>query len=134
MTVNRTDPVFDRADEYINSPLMTQRVVYRKHLSVRIDGNYGVYRTTVQLGRKLAGSCTCPSDLWPCKHVRALRATWDENHDSFFDLEVFLKDLAAKPKVELVETIRQILVAYPESLAALGVPGFEPDRDDEEDA
>ena len=129
MTVKRADPVFDRAAEYIDSPLMTQRLVYRKQLSARIDGNYGVYRTTVRVGRKLVASCTCPSDLWPCKHVRAVRATWNENPDSFFDLAPLLKDLAAKPKAELVEAMRQILVAYPESLAVLGVPGFEPDHD-----
>ena len=129
MTADRADPVLDRAYEYIDSPLMTQRLVFRKHLSARIEGNYGVYRTTVQIARKLAASCTCPSDLWPCKHVRAVRATWDENPGSFFDLEPFLKALAVKPKAELVEAMRQILLAYPESLGALGVSGFEPERD-----
>jgi hypothetical protein len=112
---------------------MTQRLVYRKQLSARIDGNYGVYRTTVRISRKLAASCTCPSDLWPCKHIRALRATWDENPGSFFDLEVFLKDLSSKPKVELVDAMREILLAYPESLAVFGVPGFEADRETEDD-
>jgi len=107
---------------------MTQRLVYRKQLSARIDGNYGAYRTTVRLGRKVDASCTCPSDYFPCKHVRALRATWDENPESFFDLDVFLKALAAKPKVELVTALRQSLLAFPEALALFGVPGFE--RDD----
>jgi uncharacterized Zn finger protein len=133
MTADRAEPTFDRADEYINSPLMTQRLVYRKQLSARIEGNYGVYRTTVRIGRKLAANCTCPSDLWPCKHVRAVRATWNENPGSFFDLELLLKDLEAKPKVALVDAIRQVLLAYPESLAVFGVPGFEPDHDGEDD-
>ncbi len=133
MTPNRADPDFDRAYEYIDSPLMTQRLVYRKQLSARIEGNYGVYRTTVQVARKLAASCTCPSDLWPCKHVRAVRATWDENPDSFFDLEPFLKALAKKSKVDLVDAMRQVLLAYPDALGALGVPGFAPDRTEDDE-
>lgn len=55
MTTNRADPAFDRAIEYIDSPLMTQRLVYRKQLSARIEGNYGTYRTTVRVGRTFAG-------------------------------------------------------------------------------
>ena len=33
----------------------------------------GAYRTTARVGRSRDASCTCPSDYWPCKHVRALR-------------------------------------------------------------
>ena len=119
----------DRAIEYIDSPRMTQRLVYRKQLSARIDGNYGAYRTTVRLGRKVEAGCTCPSDYFPCKHVRALQVTWDKNPESFFDLEVFLKALSEKPKAELVAALRQTLLAFPEALALFDVPGF--NRDDE---
>jgi hypothetical protein len=105
-------------------------LVHRRQLSARIDGIYGTYRTSVRLGRTLDASCTCPSDEWPCKHIRALRATWDVCPDSFFDLEVFLTSLAAKSTAELVESMRHIIVAFPESLGILGVPEFEPDSDD----
>ena len=129
MTSKGAEPDYERAVEYIDSSRMTQRLVFRKRLSVRIDGNYGVYRTTVQLGRKLAASCTCPSDVFPCKHVRAVRATWDERPRSFFDLAAFLKDLAAKPQAELVDAMCQAVLAYPEVLGVFGVPGFEPDSE-----
>lgn len=132
MTIG-ADRAFDRADEYTDSPRMTQRLAYRKQLSARIEGNYGIYRTTVRLGRKLVASCTCPSDLSPCKHVYAVRATWDENPGSFLDLEAFLKDVAATPKAELVDAMRQVFLAYPETLAVFGVPGFEPDHEAEDD-
>ena len=133
MKPKNPDPIYDRASEYIDSPLMTQRLVYRRQLFARIEGNYGVYRTTVRVARKLVASCTCPSDFWPCKHVYAVRATWDRSPDSFFDLAAFLKRLAAMPKGELIDAMRQILVAYPESLTFFGVPGFEPSRDAESD-
>lgn len=123
----------DRAHEYIDSPPLTQRLLYRKHLSARIEGHYGVYRTSVHVARKIAATCSCPSDYWPCKHVRALRATWEANPDSFFDLERYLKTLASRTKAELVDAIGDILFAFPEGLGALGVPEFEPVPDDEYD-
>ncbi len=132
MTAKRADPALDRAYEYIDSPLMSHRLVYRKHLSARIEGNYGVYRTTVQIARKLVASCTCPSEYWPCKHVRALHATWEANPGSFFDLEPFLKALEAKPRAELSDAFRQMILAHPENLGVLGVPGFEPAREAED--
>src|SRR5437870_3504543 len=87
----------DRAAEYIDSPLMTQRLRYRRGLSVRIAGNYGVYRTQCRIGHRSSGTCSCPSDGWPCKHVRALEATWKVNPSSFLDLEAILGGLSAKP-------------------------------------
>lgn len=132
MIANGDDPAKARAIEYIDSPLMTQRLVYRKELSVRIEGNYGIYHTTVRVGRKLIASCTCPADFRPCKHIHAVRATWDKNPASFFDLERFLKELATMPKDTLVDMLANIFQAYPESLAVLGVPGFEVDREAED--
>jgi hypothetical protein len=77
MAASKAERPHDRASEYIDSPLMTQRLVHKRPISARIDGVYGVYRTTARVGRSRDASCTCPSDDWPCKHVRALRATWD---------------------------------------------------------
>jgi uncharacterized Zn finger protein len=117
---------------------MTRRVRFERQLFARIQGSYGVYRTWIRLGRhSLDSGCTCPSDWRPCKHVRALAATWRENPSSFFDVGVLLKTLAGRSKAELVETIGRLIARAPEGLAALGIPGFdgeEPDDPDERDA
>jgi uncharacterized Zn finger protein len=130
----RQRPSFqERVAEYVDSPLMTQRVRYGKLVSARIAGNYGVYRTQVARSKKLTGECTCPSELWPCKHVHALRATWEANPESFFDLDAWLKQLAQEPKASLVEAIRNMVVEYPGLLSVFGVPGFEEEEEDEEE-
>lgn len=128
----RQKPSFEeRVAEYVDGPQMTQRVRYGKVVSARILGSYGVYRTQVSQSKKLKGECTCPSELWPCKHVHALRATWDANPQSFFDLDAWLKQLAEEPKASLVEAISNIVVEYPGLLSVFGVPGF--DEEDEEE-
>ena len=132
MKPNRTDPAHERAAEYLDSPRMTQRVVHGKRLSARIDGNSGTYRTTVQVGRKMDATCTCPSDLWPCKHVHAVRLTWDQNPESFFDLDALLRALVKRPKAQLIATIGELLSAQPEGLTLFGVPGFEPETEFDE--
>jgi hypothetical protein len=117
----------DPAAEYLDSPLMSQRVLYKRQLSVRIDGRYGVYRTHLKLARRLSGRCSCPSDEIPCKHIRALRATWRVNPGSFFDLEPVLDELARRPLSSLVAAIAELVLNQPETLTAFGVKGFEPD-------
>ena len=132
----RQKPSFDeRVAEYVDSPSMTQRVRIGEHVSARVAGNFGAYRTQVTQSKKLTGECTCPSELWPCKHVHALRATWEANPKSFFDLDDWLKKLAGEPKATLVEAIGNMVSAYPALLAVFGVPGFEEeaDVDDEEE-
>jgi hypothetical protein len=122
-----------RVAEYVDSPMMTQRIRHAKtELSARIQGNYGVYRTRASLSGKVTGKCTCPSEWWPCKHVQALRKTWKANPKSFLDLDKFVSGLAKWPKAGLIDAIRQIALAWPESLSVFGVPGFEAEEDDEE--
>jgi uncharacterized Zn finger protein len=105
---------------------MTHRVRFKRQLFARIRGSYGVYRTWVRLGRRdLDSGCTCPSEWRPCKHVRALEATWRVNRPSFFDVDRFLATLAGRPKAELVEAIGRLIARAPEGLAALGIEGFE---------
>ncbi len=116
----------DRAAVYVDSPLMTHRVRFKRQLFAKIQGNYGIYRTRVRLGSQgLDSGCTCPSEGWPCKHVSAVERTWRVNPRSFFDADRFLKTLAARPKPELVEAIGRLIARAPEGLAALGVKGFE---------
>jgi hypothetical protein len=126
-------PSFDeRVAEYVDSPLMTQRVRFGMQISARIEGHFGAYRTQVTQSKKMTGECTCPSELWPCKHIHALRATWEANPNSFFDLDGWLKKLADEPKASLVEAIGNMVVASPGLLSVFGVPGFA-DEDDEDD-
>jgi len=128
----REKPSFDeRVAEYVDSPLMTQRVRFGKQVSARIAGNFGAYRTQVSQAKKVTGECNCPSEIWPCKHVCALRKTWGANPESFFDLDAWLKKLAEEPKASLVEAIRNMVVAEPGLLSVFGVPGFEEEADGE---
>jgi hypothetical protein len=114
--------------------MMTQRVRFGKQLSVRIAGNYGVYRTVTSQGKKVTGDCTCPSEWRPCKHVHALRETWKTNPQSFFDLDQFLAELFDQPKANLIEAIGQIVMQSPECLRVFGVPGFEEEEAEGEES
>ena len=113
--------------------MMTKRLRFGPIVSVEIAGRYGDYRTRLKLTRKLDGDCTCPSDGWPCKHIRALRATWEMNPESFLDVDAFLRELDARGKAELIETIGKIVVAFPQTLGVFGVAGFDEADDDGND-
>jgi uncharacterized Zn finger protein len=130
----REKPSFEqRVAEYVDSPLVTMRMVFGSDLSARFAGNFGAYRVRVSKSKKLTGECTCPSELRPCKHVHALRETWEANPRTFFDLAPWLKQLAEEPKPSLVEAIENMVVAYPELLSVFGVPGFDVEIDDYSD-
>jgi hypothetical protein len=126
----RSTPPTDPAIEYIDSELMTHRLRDGRQLSARMHGWYGVYRTRVRLTRRPEGGCTCPSDPQPCKHVRALLATWEVNPESFLDLRAFLRSLEDHEKGQLIEMIGRMISIYPSALGALGVPGFGEDETD----
>lgn len=122
----RYKPSFEeRVAEYVDSSMMSHRLRCGKELSARIRGTSGTYRTQAKLTKKVAGDCSCPSEIFPCKHIYALRETWDVNPKSFFDVDAWLKDLAKQPKEELIEAISRIVKEYPEALGVLGVNGFE---------
>lgn len=123
-----------RIAEYVDSPLMTHRLRQGKTASARIQGNYGVYRTEVSVdkrGRTPSGTCTCPSDWQPCKHIYALRETWEINPASFFDLDQWVAELFEWPKSKLIDAVVKVLERYPECLADFGVPGFESEPNDD---
>ncbi len=123
----------DRAAEYVDSPLMTQRLRYGRELSVRIYGNHGIYRTKTEIGKTVDGTCTCPSEVWPCKHVRALEATWKCNPSSFVDIKDVLCQLSHLSKAELLTLIGEMAMRSPQSLIACGVRAFELEDEDVED-
>mgnify|MGYP003383431537 CR=1 FL=1 len=122
-----TVPV-DRAAEYVDSPMLTRRVRHGRDLSARVDGRYGLYRTRARIGSLTSGSsCSCPSEGWPCKHVRALQETWKVNPDSFVDLDELIEGLASKKKTDLLRLIAEMVMIAPDSLSACGVEGFGPE-------
>lgn len=109
---------------------MLQRVKRKKQLSARILGEYGNYRTTCRISKNIQGTCSCPSEINPCKHILALRETWNVDPDSFFDMDKFLKELEAQPQEWLVEMIGSIISHFPECLSVFRIPGFEDDTED----
>lgn len=115
----------DPMDEYVDSSLMTYRLKYKDQLSARVAGRYGIYRTSVRRARTVVFDCTCPSEVWPCKHARALLATWEASPHTFLDLESCLSALSGYSKVRLLDTIAQILMLSPRAFSVLGFPGFE---------
>ena len=130
----RQKQTFDeRVAEYVDSPLVAQRVQYGKQVAARIHGNFGVYRSQAAKAKKISGDCTCPSEIWPCKHIHALRATWAENPESFFDLGEWLKGLSQQPKAQLIAMISTMVTQSPELLGLFGIPGFEDEQEDDED-
>jgi hypothetical protein len=129
----RKKPTFeDRVAEYVDSDRLTHRLRQGEQVSARIAGSFGFYRTQAELGKKVTGECSCPSELQPCKHVHALRKTWGINPESFLDLDWFLDELLAQSKQELIKVIGQMVLQFPENLSLFDVPGFEmPDEWDE---
>jgi hypothetical protein len=131
----RQKRTFDqRVKEYVDSAMMTQRLRHENYVSAQIRGNFGSYRTTAACKtRTVTGECSCSSEIWPCKHIHALRATWDKNPESFFNLDDWLVTLPMQSKESLVEAIRNMVLYSPSLLTVFGVPGFEEDENDEED-
>jgi hypothetical protein len=125
-----------RIAEYVDSPMITHRMRRGKLVSATILGNYGVYRTEVSTskrGRTPQGTCTCPSDYQPCKHVYALRETSEVNPTSFFDFDQWLAELFELPKAKLVDAVARVVARSPQCLNEFGVPGFEDDHEGEKD-
>lgn len=119
--------------EYVNSPRLRQRLKTASEISCIVDGNSGIYRTSLSLKRSGGSGCTCPSEYVPCKHVAALRETYRLTPRSFTDLDALLKKLGSKDKPELLRLIREMAAAAPASLSALGVKGFESPEETEDD-
>ena len=83
-----------------------------------------MYRTQKRIGARGAGTCNCPSESWPCKHLRALEATWRANPQSFFNLQSFLGSLAGQSKADLLRAIGEMALRAPETLSVFGVTAF----------
>ena len=133
MSTRKKTTEADRIAEYVDSPQMTHRLRQGKCVTARIAGNYGTYRTTAALGKNISGECSCPSEYRPCKHVHALRKTWDIKPESFLDLKWFLQELESQSKEDLIKAIGQMVTERPENLSLFGVPGFEIEDEGEDE-
>lgn len=122
----------ERALEYIDSPRMVRRLRYGNSVSAEILGNYGKYRTEVQLGKSQQAACTCPSEVWPCKHVIALNATWECHPETFFDLQTWLDGLAKQSKTDLLKLIGTMAMTAPVVLGACGIEEFMPNDESDD--
>ncbi len=124
----------DRVAEYVDSPRLGQRLKIGQEISCVVDGNSGVYRTSLSLKRSKGSWCTCPSEYVPCKHVHALRETYKLRPRSFIDVEATLrKKLASKDRPALLKVILEMARTSPPALAALGIKGFDPPDSSEDD-
>lgn len=122
----------DRIAEYVNSELMTHRIKIGTMLICQIKGNFGIYQTSFDLGKKGEKTgCTCPAEYWPCKHSHALAETYRIAPETFIDIEDVLKKIQNKTKSELLEIIKKMIQRAPECLSVLGIGKFESDEEDE---
>lgn len=103
-------------------------------IQAEIRGNYGNYR--VGLSRDEDGFlepfCTCPADMYFCKHAAAIGVTWIHEPATFFNIESLPEMLAEKSKSEVTEIILRMVQLYPGCLTVLGVEGFEDEDEYEE--
>jgi uncharacterized Zn finger protein len=124
-----------RVDEYVDSRRMRERLKRGSTITCAMEGSYGTYRTRTNLRKRADSSCTCPSEISPCKHVEALRETYKLRPRSFCDVNAVMNKLAKKNREEVLATIEAMIVRAPAALGALGIKGFEGRVEDEfEDA
>lgn len=124
----------DRVAEYANSPRLQHRLKLGKVVSCTVLGNGGVYQTKAAVRGTKESECTCPYEGFPCKHIVALQQTYKGRPKTFHDVDAHLKERRKKTVDELLQDMRRMILASPSCLAGLGIPGFEPaDEKEEED-
>ena len=124
-----------RIAEYVDSPMMRQRIRIGRTACCTIRGRYGVYQTRITLTPARhckEASCTCPSESWPCKHAAALAEMVLRKPESFLNADKLVDGLGKKGPKELLRLMRRMIAIAPAALQALGVDGFTED-DEEED-
>lgn len=113
-----------RVEAYVDSWRIDQRVKRGRRLSARVHGSMGLYRVHADLEERDSWGCTCPSSYRPCKHVEALRKTYQLRPRTFVDLDQKLRKLRGRSTVELVEVVGKIIADHPAAIGSLGVRGF----------
>lgn len=122
--------------EYVDSPLLRERVKRGGVLYCRVDGNFGTYATSSQVRADSASACTCPSELSPCKHVAALRRTFEVNPQSFLDVASVKRRLARLSRAALAAALASVAFEAPAALARAApalVGDWDPGTPDSED-
>lgn len=114
-----------RVAEYVDSPLLFHRLKLGAEILCEVNGHEGVYLTRATVTSRGAYSCSCPSDIDPCKHVEALRETFGRNPTSFYDAAARLAVLARGTQEELVDSIRALILDSPGVLRTLDRTAFE---------
>jgi hypothetical protein len=118
-----------RVAEYGDSPLLFHRIRLGDTISCEIDGSEGVYQVAAVPAARGTFSCTCPSEIQPCKHIAALRETFARRPDSFYDAGALLKRIERKTAAELRGLIRDAIIASPGFVAAIDPTAFGDDED-----
>jgi hypothetical protein len=95
-----------RVAEYVDSPDMRQRRRQGDEVSARIVGTTGIYRVAWDAKRG-HGTCSCPSDRRPCKHIEALRLTWQKRPTTFKTRTPSSRDEFAAHDKRLQQAVQQ---------------------------
>jgi len=79
--------IFKRALDYVCTSFLSNRLLYFRadKLTGVVEGNDGDYRTTFQLSLdgELHTCCTCPAEMYVCKHAAALGITYLRKPETF---------------------------------------------------
>ncbi len=118
-----------RVDEYVDSPRLRRRRRTGDDLRGVVDGNYGTYHVGASLRAERASSCTCPCEFSPCKHVAALRETYEVNPRSFLDASAIERGVADLDHDEALELLARIARRFPVELIAAGTGAARETRD-----
>ncbi len=131
------DVIFERALDYVSTGFLRNRLLYSRanKLTGIVEGNYGNYQTSFQYLQtgNLRTSCSCPAEMYFCKHAAALGITYLREPETFFDMNSQPPILEQKSQKELQNLLIQMIVKHPDSLTLLGIPGFEDEEEDEND-
>lgn len=128
--------MLERAASLVAEGRVFRRVVNGDVLMAQVLTDDMVCHVEVEVGPySFTTRCDCASAVRHCEHAVAAAMAYVGDGESFFDLVEFLDDLARFRKTDLVRMLRSILGRDPESLNALGLPGFEeplPETDDDD--
>lgn len=116
----------ERAASLVNDGRVFRRVKNGDALLADVLTDDLVCHAEVDVGAySFTTRCDCGEAVRYCEHAVAVAMAYVGDEESFFDLVEFLDDLPRFRKADLVRMLRNILGRDPESLNALGLPGFE---------
>ena len=124
--------MLEHAAEHVTGGRVFRRVINGDVLMAQVLTDEQVCHAEVEVGAySFTTRCDCGAAVRHCEHAVAVAMAYVGEEESFFDLVEFLDDLPRFRKTDLVRMLRTILGRDPESLNALGLPGFEEPLADE---